>query len=70
MINNMNPMQIMNMAMQLKNNPMAILGQFGVPQNIANNPNEVMQFLMKNNKLSQNQYNQAVQIAKNMGIKL
>lgn len=67
---NMNPVQLMQMLPQLKSNPMAILGQMGVPQNISNNPQAVIQNLMNSGRISQNQYNQAMQMAKNMGIKL
>lgn len=49
---------------------MAILGQFGVPQNIANDPRSVIQFLMNNGKISQNQYNNAIAQAQNMGFKI
>lgn len=66
---NINPMQLMQMLPQLKSNPMAILGQMGVPQNISNNPQAIIQSLMNSGKVSQDQYNQAMQIAKNMGIK-
>lgn len=67
---NINPMQLMQMLSQLKSNPMAILGQMGVPQNISNNPQAVIQNLMNSGKVSQDQYNQAMQMAKSMGIKL
>lgn len=64
-----NPMQIMQMLPMLKNNPMAILGQLGVQQNIASNPQAVIQDLMNRGAISQDQYNQAMQMAKNMGAK-
>ena len=67
---NINPMQLMQMLPRLKSNPMAILGQMGVPQNISNNPRAIVQNLMNSGKVSQDQYNQAMQIAKDMGIKL
>lgn len=54
---------MMNMLMQLQNNPMSILGQFGIPQDIANDPQAVIQHLMNNGKISQSQYDQAVQMA-------
>lgn len=66
---NINPMQIMQMLPQLKANPMAMLSQFGVPQNIANDPQAVIQSLMNSGKIDQNTYNQAMQIAKSMGAK-
>ncbi len=67
---NINPMQIMQMLPQLKNNPMSVLGGLGVPQSMAKNPQAVIQNLMNSGKISQEQYNQAMQMAKNMGIKL
>ena len=67
---NINPMQLMQMLPQFKSNPMVILGQMGVPQNISNNPQAIIQNLMNSGKISQDQYNQAMQMAKNMGVKL
>ena len=66
---NMNPFQLLQMVQQLKSNPMAMLGQFGVPQNISNDPQAVIQNLMNNGKITQDQYNQAMQMARNMGAK-
>ena len=62
-----NPMQMLN---QLKQNPMQFLGQLNVPQNIMNDPNAIIQHLMNNGKISQEQYNQAVNMAKQMGMKI
>lgn len=67
---NINPMQLFQMANQLKSNPMSMLGQFGIPQDIANNPQAIVQNLMNRGVINQNQYNQAMQMAKNFGIKL
>lgn len=64
---NINPMQIMQMLPQLKNNPMSMLGGLGISQNISNNPQAIIQSLMNSGRISQEQYNQAMQIAKNMG---
>lgn len=66
---NINPMQIMQMLPQFRNNPMSMLAQFGVPQSMASNPQAVIQNLMNSGKISQDQYNQAMQMAKNMGAK-
>lgn len=65
----MNPMQIIQMLPALKNNPMAVLGQLGIPQEISNNPQAVIQNLMNRGAVSQEQYNQAMQMAKGMGAK-
>lgn len=48
---------------------MAMLGQFGVPQNISNDPQAIIQNLMNNGKVTQDQYNNAMQMARNMGAK-
>ena len=66
----MNPMELMQMVMQLKSNPMSILGQFGVPQNMANNPQDVIQHLMNNGNITQDQYNNAVKQVQGMGYKI
>lgn len=67
---NINPMQIMQMLPQFKNNPMSMLNGLGIPQNIANNPQAIIQNMMNSGKISQEQYNQAMQMAKQMGIKI
>lgn len=63
------PRQMMQMLNQLKSNPMSVLGNFGVPQNMANNPNAIIQNLMNQGKISQEQYNRAVQQARQMGMR-
>lgn len=60
---------IMQMINQIKSNPMSVLGRYGIPQNIANDPDAIIQYLMNNGKISQEQYNRAVMMAQNMGIK-
>lgn len=57
-----NPLQMVN---QIRQNPMAFLMQKGmnVPQNIANDPNAIIEHLMKTGQVSQERYNQAVQMA-------
>ena len=61
---------LLQMVSQLRSNPMSMLGQFGVPQNIANDPQAVVQFLMNKGSVSQEQFNNAMQTAKGLGIKL
>ena len=63
------PMQMMQMLNQLKSNPMSVLGNLGVPQSMTNNPNAIIQNLMNQGKISQEQYNKAVQMAKQMGMR-
>lgn len=65
-----NPMQIMQMLPMIKSNPMQILGPLGVPQNLSNDPQAVIQDLMNRGAISQDQYNQAMQMAKGMGIRI
>lgn len=65
----MNQPQIMQMVNQLKANPGAFLGKYGIPQNIYNDPNAVIQNLMNQGKISQEQYNWAFNVARNMGMK-
>lgn len=50
----------------LRQNPMQFLMQrrFNVPQNIASDPNAIIQYLMNTGQISQAQYNQAAQMAK------
>lgn len=58
-----NPNQLMQMVTQIKNNPMSMLGRYGIPQNISNDPNAVVQHLLNNGRITQAQYNNAVQQA-------
>lgn len=60
---------LMQALMQLKSNPIAILGKYGIPQDIANDPNAIMQHLMNTGRVSQEQYNYAVARAQSMGMK-
>lgn len=63
-------MNMMQMLAQLKGNPMSMLGRFNIPQNIMNDPQAVVQHMMNNGMVSQDQYNNAVQMARNMGIRV
>ena len=60
----------MQMVTELKNNPMAILGRLGIPQNISSDPQAIIQHLMNNGKITQGQYDSAVKQAQNMGFKI
>jgi hypothetical protein len=51
------------MVNQIKSNPMSMLGNYGIPQNISNDPNAVVQHLLNNGRITQAQYNNAVQRA-------
>ena len=53
---------------QIRNNPVQFLMQrrLNVPQNISNDPNAIVQHLLNTGQISQEQYNQAAQMAKQM----
>lgn len=54
----MNPFNLMQALMQIKQNPMAILGQrFNIPQNLSN-PNDIIQHLLNTGQVTQEQVNQ------------
>jgi len=58
----MNPMQIMSMLNQFKQNPLSILSQrFNLPQNM-NNPQEILNHLLNSGQINQNQIDQAKQM--------
>lgn len=60
----MNPFQMMN---QFKQNPMAMLSKrFNIPQNMNNDPNQIIQYLMNTGQISQSQYNMANQQLKQL----
>lgn len=60
----MNPMMIEELNMIMKN-PKGYMAQRGlnIPQNI-NSPNDIIQYLMNTGQISQQQYNQAMSMAK------
>lgn len=60
---------IMQMVNTIKQNPMAMLNKFNVPQNIANDPQAIIQYMMNSGKITQEQYNAAIKQAQNMGMK-
>lgn len=61
-----NPMQIMQMYQQFRQNPMAMLSQkFNIPQNI-NNPQDIVQHLLNSGQVTQEQVNNAMQMQKNL----
>lgn len=66
----MNPMNLLQMVSQIKQNPGQILSQYGVPQDISNNPQAIVQHLMNNGRVSQAQFDQAIKTARGFGIKI
>ena len=55
--------QIMAMYNMLRNDPSRILGSLGIPGNIINDPQAILQHLMNNGRITQDQYNEAVKMA-------
>lgn len=60
MINN----NLMAMFQTFMQNPIGMLmsNRVNIPQNIANDPNAIISYLMDNGMVNQNQYNQAQQL--------
>lgn len=65
---NSNPLQMLN---QIKQNPMSFILQQGlnIPQDIVNNPNKIIQHLMNTGQVSQEQYDNALKMAQQIGYK-
>ena len=54
-----------NMLMQFKQNPIGMLSQkFNIPQNM-NDPNQILQYLLNTNQVSQQQVNNVMQMKNN-----
>lgn len=60
----MNPMMMMNLFSKLMQNPMQTLIESGlnVPQNLANNPQSIVQHLLNTGQITQSDVNQAIQM--------
>ena len=58
----------MNQLNQLRQTPVQFLMQrkYNIPQNIANDPHQIVQHLLNTGQISQQQYNQAAQMARQM----
>ena len=61
----MNPMNMMQMLQQFRQNPMQMLMQrkMNVPQTLASDPNAILNHLLQTGQISQSQVNQAYQMA-------
>lgn len=58
-------MNLFQLIMQARNNPMAIISKrFNIPQGIQN-PQEMVQHLLDTNQISQEQLNQTMQMSRN-----
>lgn len=55
--------QLLAMFSQMKQNPSQLLGGLGIPNNIINDPQAIVRYLMDSGKISQEQYDQAVRMA-------
>jgi hypothetical protein len=47
-----------------------IIQKFNIPQQIQNDPHQIVDYLVQNGSISQDKLNQAIQMAQKMGIKL
>lgn len=61
----MGPQDILSFLQSLKSNPMQFLLQrrLNIPQDISNDPNKILQYLLSTGQVSQEQYNAAYQQA-------
>ena len=61
-----NPNALMGQFQTFMQNPMAFLAQrrLNIPQQLQNDPNAAIQYLMNSGQMSQDQYNQLRQMAK------
>lgn len=60
-----NPMQMMQMLNQIKQNPMQMLSKrFNLPANMPSNPQDIVQHLLNSGQVSQEQVNRAMQMKK------
>lgn len=60
---NSNPMQMIQAIMNLRRDPTTAMKQFGIPSDMAQSPDKMIQFLMDSGRISQAQYMQARQMA-------
>lgn len=51
---------------QIRQNPAAYFQRLGVPQNMMNDPNSIIQYLMSNGRFTQQDYDNAVRTAQNL----
>lgn len=58
--------QLFAMYNQLRNNPSQFLGTLGIPNNIINNPQAILQHLMNSGSITQQQYDNAVRMANSL----
>lgn len=60
-----NPMQMMQMLNQFRQNPMQLLAKrFNLPADLSSNPQDIIQHLLNTGQISQGQVNNAMQMRK------
>ena len=57
---------LLSMYQNFRQNPLQFLGGMNLPQGIINDPNQIIQHMMNNGQTSQQQYNQAMQLARQL----
>lgn len=59
-------MNILNLYNQLRSNPMAVIrSRFNLPDNVGNNPQDIIQHLLNSGQVTQEQVNNAMQMRNN-----
>lgn len=51
---------------QFMSNPQQVISRMGIPQQYASDPNGMIQYLMNSGKITQQQYNQAQSMARQL----
>lgn len=54
----------------LMNRVQQIIQKFNIPQQMQNDPHQIVDYLVQSGNISQDRLNQAIQMAQKMGIKL
>ena len=58
-----NPMNLMQMFGQFKQNPMQFIArQYNIPQNVGSNPQQIVQYLLDSGQINQQMVNRAQQM--------
>ena len=53
---------LLSIYQQMMNNPTQFLSQMGIPQDIMNDPNKIIQHLLNTGRVTQDQVNQAMKM--------
>lgn len=65
----MNQKNLLAMYQQMMSNPAQFFMQMGIPQEMANDPNQIIQHLLNTGRVTQDQVNNAMQMRNNPLIK-